>query len=125
MPKVAIIFAEYCANEYDDYHRVVTSITDWAEVSKEDLKLLQEAQHHEGFQVLVQPDNQVEFINNTIAKWVEVVKEKEKKREEQRAKAAATRAKKAAQEDKKQEEKEKKLLKELQAKYGKTTMGNT
>lgn len=125
MPKIAIVFGDYRHSDDDDYNRVIASITDWAEVSKEELKILKDAEWHEGYQVLVQPDNQVEFINNTVAKWLEIIKEKEEKRKERQAKANATRAKKAAEEAKKKEEKEKKLLEELQAKYGKTSVGNT
>lgn len=125
MPKVAIIFSDYRADQYDDYNYVISSITDWAEVSHEEVKILKEAQWTEGFQVLVQPDDQIGYINKTVRSWLEILEKKEIAKKEKAAKTAATKAKKAAEEAKKQEEKEKKLLEELQAKYGKASVGNT
>ncbi len=113
MHKIAIIktreFSDY--RDYDDYstHKIIDSITDWDEVSSEDLEVLRQMSSSLGFIVLERPANTSAFIAKTVADYKEMVRAEEKRV------AAEKKAKENAA-------LERKMKKELKDKASKETM---
>jgi hypothetical protein len=119
--KIAIIttreFTRGYGDEYDDYSKIIDSITDWEEVSDEDYKTLQYAAPRLNFAIIEQPLDTKKFIAKSIADYTAIAKaealreaEEKKKREE----AALARKFKKELKDKASKEKMlKKLIEEL------------
>ena len=118
MRKIAIIHEIENYTNYDDYSMVISSITDWAEVSDEDYKVLHRASYSRCFKILEQPTDVSAFIKTTVAEYLEEEKrlaEEEEKRKKKRAEEASKR--KHAKELKDRDSKLK-LLKSLQEELG-------
>jgi hypothetical protein len=76
--KIAIIKTkDSCSNYGDDSNTVITSITDWTEVSDEDFCILQKTQYDGQFYILEQPTNTIEFVAKTVAEYLEKAKKAE------------------------------------------------
>lgn len=117
MRYIAIICPRIISSGYDDYKRVIESITDWSEVTDEEYKLLRSYCNNYDYDIIERKDVEPSFILKTIAQAKEEAKkhqeEIEKQREEQERKKQAALLKKKA----KTEAEEKKLLEELKSKY--------
>jgi hypothetical protein len=116
MSKIAIIktreFNDY--HDYDSYcsHKIIDSITDWEEVSDEDLVVLRTMSSRLGFIVLERPVNTPAFIAKTISDYKAMVKAEEARlAKEKRAREDAALARKMKKELKDRASKEKMLAK--------------
>lgn len=111
--KIAIIttrdYTRGYGDDYDDYGKIIESITDWEEVSDDDFKTLQYAASRLNFAILEQPTDTKKFIAKSIADYTAI------------AKAEAERA---AEEKKKRDEAalQRKFKKELKDKASKEAM---
>jgi hypothetical protein len=119
--KIAIIttrdFTRGYGDEYDNYGKIVESITDWEEVSDEDFKTLIYASSRLGFSVLERPTDIKKFIAKSIADYTAIAKAEEIRAAEEKKKredAALERKFKKELKDKASKEKMlKKLMEEL------------
>ena len=119
MRKIAIItIHEGCYNSYDDYSRIVQSVTDWAEVSDEDFFTLKNASYQKGFTIIEQEMDQYGFIKRTVAEYLAELAEAAKKEAERKEKEAAKRRERELKRKAKNEEAEKALLADLLKKHG-------
>lgn len=117
MHKVAIILTEYRnLDAYgDEYVRVISSITDWAEVSYEDFTLLKAREKTRGdFVVLEQPIDTEMFIKQTVAEQLACIKEQERFAAEKAAKRKAAAEAKRYKRELADRESKMALLKKLQ-----------
>ena len=132
MPKVKILIAtETSQYEYDDYytqHILRQGITDWEDISEEDLDFLQKNRYniidrekygHDAYPiVLVQDDITLVDRISSIREFIKKQEEKRKKLdEEMRKKREAAALKKKLAQAAKTEAEEKALLEALKAKY--------
>lgn len=122
MPKIALIKLEEKFLNYDDSEEVIKSITEWEEVTKDELKLLKEYYKRnywkEYILVLEFVENQKEKIDFAVKSQLEYIKkEKEKEEAEKKAKAEKALARKHKLDLKKQEEK-RQLLEQLKKEFG-------
>lgn len=111
--KIAVLITlDQYTNYGDDHNVVANSITEWADVSKEDYEILRNNLPY-GHIILTQPDEQKIYINTLL----EQAKAQDKKLKAQRdaAKLAAEKAAKAKKA--KIEARELKKLAELKEKY--------
>jgi hypothetical protein len=112
--KIAIITTREFYSGYDneDYNKIITSITDWEEVSDEDFKALQYASARKGFLILEQPADMKAYIARTIADYKAIAKvEAEQAEKEKKAREDAALARKFKKELKDKASKEKMLAK--------------
>lgn len=117
MREIAIITVKELWH-YDDYSRVVESITEWTEVSDEDYKLLVKFSSNYDWNVIERLDKKPSFVLNTVKAAIEEVRlaeEREKKVKEEADKKKQERLLKKRAKD---EAAEKKLLEQLLAKHG-------
>lgn len=105
-------------DDYDDYGKIIDSITDWEEVSDEDYKTLVYASARLNFKIIEQPTDTKAFIAKSIADYTAIAKaeairaaEEKKKRED----AALARKFKKELKDK---DSKLKMLKKLQEELG-------
>lgn len=94
--KIAIITSGYeNYDQYgDSYSRIVESITDWTEVSSEDLRCLKAMESKLRYHVIEQPVDPEAFVKKTVAEYMVYVKAEEKRQalaKEKRDKAALER----------------------------------
>lgn len=75
--KIAIIKTIDYYGDYDQCDVVIQSITDWAEVSDEEYKLLYAAQNRLYYRILEQPIDTKKFIAKTIADYKFLVAEEQ------------------------------------------------
>jgi hypothetical protein len=94
---VAIITSKdyYSGYDGDGYQPIITSISDWAEVSDDEYKALCAAQSRMGYQILERPTDMKTFVARTVADYLAFAKAEEKRF------AAEKRAREAAALDKK------------------------
>lgn len=91
--KIAIITTGY-EHYDDDCSRIVESITDWTEVSGEDLKCLKAMESKLQYHVIEQPVDADAFVKKTVAEYMVYVKAEAKRQalaKEKRDKAALER----------------------------------
>ena len=115
--KIIIVKSEDRHTSYDDYDRVIGSISDWYEVTSEELQLLKKYIHTINYDYQI-----IEHINNTqipiiISDLLEKAIAEDKKKQAAIEKRKKDQARKAAEKKYKAEEDEKKLLEELKKKY--------
>jgi len=120
--KIAIIttrdYTRGYGDDYDDYGKIIESITDWEEVSDEDFKTLQYAASRLNFSVVEQPTDTKKFIAKSIADYTAIAKaEAIREAEEKQKRADAALARKFKKELKDKDSKLK-MLKKLQAELG-------
>lgn len=118
MPKVALIKV-YPSGYCEDYSEVIQSITEWVDISEEDLKLLKQfISSNGGYTVLEYVDNQKEKIDFCVNAQIKAAKEWEdaqKREKEERARKALERKLKR---EKKDVENKRKLLEQLKQELG-------
>lgn len=134
MPKVKIVLTSESGSDYDDYYSqqiIRQGMTDWEEVSQEDLDFLLrnkwrivDRQKHGPYvhpMVVVMDDEPVLDRIASIKEFVRKEEERQKKEEAERlAKKAAAKLKKELAKKARDEATELELLAELQRKYPKT-----
>lgn len=125
--QIAIIATKEIHNGWGDNEVIITSITDWSEVTTEELGLLvrYSRSHLHKFQVIERLDViGSNFIPKTIEQFKKLAAKEEVERAAQAAKAKeeadARAAKRLAKQLAKQETTEKKALEELAKKHGLT-----
>lgn len=119
MPKIALLKIHEFYTSYDDYERVITAISEWEEVTVEELQLLKQHYKSTGEYTIVElVNNQRDKIDFAVKAQLEYVrKENERKEVEKIAKAEKALARKHKLEQKKIEEK-KQLLEQLKKELG-------
>ena len=113
MHKIAILkVSQYdrYGDDYGDTHwiqTIATSITDWQEVSDEQLSLLHKAQCRMGcFRILERPIDEKNFIAKTVDEYIKIAEEDAKKAaQEQIARETAALQRKLKKEAKTQDDK--------------------
>jgi predicted ATP-dependent endonuclease of OLD family len=120
--KIAIIttrdYTRGYGDDYDDYGKIIESITDWQEVSDEDFKTLQYAAPRLNFAIVEQPTDTKKFIAKSIADYTAIAKaEAIRDAEEKQKRADAALARKFKKELKDKDSKIK-MLKRLQEELG-------
>jgi len=120
--KIAIIttrdYTRGYGDDYDDYGKIIESITDWEEVSDEDFKTLQYAASRLNFSVVEQPTDTKKFIAKSIADYTAIAKaEAIREAEEKQKRADAALARKFKKELKDKDSKLK-MFKKLQEELG-------
>jgi t-SNARE complex subunit (syntaxin) len=116
--KIAIIVTDTHYNSYDDCTRVISSITDWAIVSDDEYKLLHKASSRRGYSIIEQPENQSEFIAQTVAEEIARIKAEEIALAEAKEHRAALAEAKRYKKELKDKESKIALLKKLQEELG-------
>jgi hypothetical protein len=120
--KIAIIttrdYTRGYGDDYDDYGKIIESITDWEEVSDEDYKTLQYAAPRLNFDIIEQPTDTKKFIAKSIADYTAIARaEAIRDAEEKQKRADAALARKFKKELKDKDSKIK-MLKKLQEELG-------
>lgn len=120
--KIAIIttrdYTRGYGDDYDDYGKIIESVTDWEEVSDEDYKTLQYAAPRLNFAIIEQPTDTKKFIAKSIADYTAIAKaEAIRAAEEKQKRADAALARKFKKELKDKDSKIK-MLKKLQEELG-------
>lgn len=117
--KVAILLTTESYNDYsDDYHQVLSSISEWEEISNEDFVVLQSASWRKGFKILEQPADPKQFIARTVSEEIARAKDEELKLEAEKIKRAEKARLRKYQTDLKDKDTKLALLKKLQAELG-------
>ena len=116
--KEIAIFKAKGINTYDDYAKIIDSITDWTEVSQKDYEILTSYSYVRDWIIIERLDRKEDFIPKTVKVALEEAREFEKKQQlaketEEKKKQDRLLKKKA-----KDEVAEKKLLEHLLAKHG-------
>jgi hypothetical protein len=75
--KIAIIKTKDSYSNYDNMETVITSITDWTEVTHDEYTILYKLQYDEQFMILEQPVDTKEFVAKTVAEYLEKAKKAE------------------------------------------------
>ena len=117
MHKIIIIKSDDRYSSYDDYDRLIAAISDWHEVTSEELQLLKKHIHtiNYNYQIIEHISNtQIPIIISDLLSKAIAADNKKKAALEKRKK---DQARKAAEKKYKAEEDEKKLLEELKKKY--------
>jgi len=92
--KIAIIttreFTKGYGDEYDDYQKIIDSITAWEEVSDDDFNTLRYAAPRLNFSIIEQPTDTKKFVAKTITDYMaisraEAVREAEEKKKREEA----------------------------------------
>lgn len=113
MRKIAIIKTDHRWDDYDNQQVLIDKITDFTEVDDATYAILINAQYHNGFRVLAQPVDQERFIQETVADYLEMIKEQERKDAERKAAEAEKKRQRDLKKKAKTEEEQKKLLEDL------------
>ena len=118
MPKIALVKL-YPSGYYENYEEFITAISEWEEVTTEELKLMKDFYSRNGGYTIIEfVDNQKEKIEFAVKSQLEYIrKEEERKEIEEREKAAKSLARKHKRDEKKREEK-KQLLEQLKKELG-------
>lgn len=116
--KVAIITFSDCRNYYEDYSRIVNDITDWVEITEEEYKLLCRQIDSSRYVVVCQPKDQYKFIKLTVAKAIEIAKQREEEEKERKKEAEEKKRQRELKKKAKTEAEEKALLEALLLKHG-------
>lgn len=117
MSEIAIITTkglEY----YDDYSKIVNSITDWSEVSDEDYKLLVRYSNKYDWEIIERLDKKPRFILSSVKAASEEVKLEEERQRLAKEEADRKKQERLLKKKAKDEVAEKKLLEQLLAKHG-------
>jgi hypothetical protein len=115
--KVAIIVTSERYHDYDNYDRIINSITDWSEVTEDEYKTLVQASHVSGFRVLERPSDERAFIENTVASYLEAAQEAKKRSEREKAEREAATLQRRLKKEAKTKEQRLKLLQELKQEF--------
>lgn len=120
MKEVAIIDL-YDMYGYDNFNKIVNSITDWSVVSDEDFALLRKAVARKYELTLIErKDRDEKFIPTLIADYIKLEKAEQEQEEKEKAERERRREANALKKKAKTEANEKKLLVALLEKHGST-----
>ena len=117
MREIAIITVKELSH-YDDYTKVVDSITEWTEVSDEDYLLLCKASCRYNWNVLERLDKKHGFILSTVKSALEEVRKEEERQRVAKKEAEEKKQERLLKKKAKAEAAEKVLLEQLLAKHG-------
>lgn len=110
-----------CRDHYfnygDDHAMLIQSISDWSEVTTEELNLLQRFGLNYSWKVIERVDADPKFIATTVKAALAEVKKQEELQAEAKAKAEAAKAQRELKRQAKTQAEELKLLETLQSKY--------
>jgi hypothetical protein len=120
--KIAIIttrdYTRGYGDDYDDYGKIIESITDWEEVSDEDYKTLQYAAPRLNFAIIEQPTDTKKFIAKSIADYTAIAKAEAIREAEERQKRADAALARKFKKELKDKDSKIKMLKKLQEELG-------
>lgn len=116
--QVAIINCKDVHFNYGDDHEVlIQSISDWSEVTTEELSLLNRFSLNYSWKVIERLDSDPKFIATTVQAALNQVKAQQKAQEEAKAKAEAAKVQRELKRKAKTQAEELRLLQTLQSKY--------
>lgn len=118
MRKIAIVTVKEQWNSYDDYCKVIESITEWSEVSEEDYELLVKFSYNHDWKVIERLDSDPTFIPRTVEAAIREAHLEAEKVEKQHQAADKKKQERLLKKRAKDEAAEKKLLEQLLAKHG-------
>lgn len=116
--KIAIIKTIDYYGDYDQCDTLIQSITDWAEVSEEEYKMLYAAQNRLYYRILEQPLDTKKFVATTISEYKAMIAEEELQREKEKQKRAEVALAKKLKKDLKDKESKLELFQKLQKELG-------
>lgn len=116
--KIAVLFSDDHCDRYDNYHRIIETITEWTVVSEEEFQLLTQYSYEKGFHILEVPLNQTEFIRFTVTTLLEEAKAKKEAEEKRKAKEKAAREANRAKQAEKDRANKLKQFEKLQKELG-------
>ena len=105
-------------DDYDDYGKIIDSITDWAEVSDEDYKTLTYASSRLNFKIIEQPTDTGAFIAKSIADYTAIAKAEAIRAEEEKKKRDDAALARKFKKELKDKDSKLKMLKKLQEELG-------
>lgn len=117
MSQIAIIKPKLYFDGYDDYNKIIESISDWSEVTDKELDLIMRYCHNYNYQVIERVDTKPEFIIKTVQQALLEAKKHEEQEAKRKAEAEQKKLDRALKKKAKDEAQELKLLAELQAKH--------
>lgn len=122
MPKVAIIRGREVASydRYDDYtsySRIVEHITDWEEVTGEEVKILRQMASVKDFTLIEYVDAPREVINKTVAEYLKEARAEQERQEAYKKKKAAEALERKAKREMKDRAKAEELYKKLKQEF--------
>lgn len=117
MREIAIITTK-SVEYYDDYSKIVDSITDWSEVSDEDYKLLVRFSNKYDWTVIERLDKKPGFLLSSVKAALDEVKLEEERQRLDKEEADRKKQERLLKKKAKDEAAEKKLLEQLLAKHG-------
>lgn len=125
MPQIRIILVEYGYDDcgYESSHDILESITDWEEITDEELSLLRQYRYdviksaHGIPVILVKDPEPVSYRVNNLRETIEQIRLKKEKENRKRREKAAEKKEKDAERIK---QKELATLRKLKEKYGET-----
>lgn len=121
MPKIAIIRVEGRYTHYDDYDSVIESISDWADVSNEEVKLLRRWLDSNYRVLEFVPTERIPLL---VKECLELSRKKEEAEIAKKAAAAKKQLERDLKKKAKAEEQERLLLEELKRKYEEENASN-
>lgn len=117
MKEVAII--DCSSSSYDNYEKIINSITDWSVISDADFAILRKAVARKYNLTLIErKDRDEKFIPALIADYIKLEKAEQEKEEKEKEERERKRAANALKKKAKTEADEKKLLATLLEKHG-------
>lgn len=105
-------------DDYDDYGKIIDSITDWEDVSDEDYKTLTYASSRLNFKIIEQPTDTKKFIAKSIADYTAIAKAEAIREAEERQKRADAALARKFKKELKDKDSKIKMLKKLQEELG-------
>ncbi len=117
MREIAIITTK-SVEYYDDYSKIVDSITDWSEVSDEDYKLLVHFSNKYEWMVIERLDKKPGFLLSSVKAALDEVKLEEERQRLAKEEVDRKKQERLLKKKAKDEAAEKKLLEQLLAKHG-------
>ena len=120
MREIAICTVRELYN-YDDYTKIIDSITDWTEVTDEEYNLLVKFSNNYNWSVIERLDKKPNFVLNTVKAALEEVRREEERRRVEKEKADKRKQERLLKKKAKDEAAEKELLEQLLAKHGNKT----
>ena len=118
--KIAIVMADdgYGYSGSYDHDTVITSITEWTEVTDEEFRLLSGAKYEMGFAILEQPVDTPAFVAKTVKDYIVLVEKRKQKEEEEKRKQEEAALQRKIKKQAKDQESKLKLLKKLSDELG-------
>lgn len=116
MPLIAILKSKR-TDYYDDTSKIIESISEWTEVTTEELKLLKQYFTMHDYEIIERVDTKPEFVVNSVKKAVEHARLEKEKQDKLKEEAERKKQERLLKKKAKDEAAEKKLLVQLKTKY--------